>query len=203
MRMTTKMSDVTPQCIAESMAEEIKRVKELFKEFCDVGASKVDVSQIAALVKEVLKGAKAAPQTIKRLVGAAQEALPPIQRKDALAGWVFKRGGFKSKAYKKRFAVYEPRTSHSPSSCMRKPPSAVFIRSRNERSLARSRHAYARSVPSVARAHTAAYVGARCGACRRVPWDVSWCFRRSRAGQSAGDVRLRVHSSHSHLGRLT
>ena len=56
--------------------EEIKRVKELFKEFCDVGASKVDVSQIAALVKEVLKGAKAAPETIKRLVGAAKEALP-------------------------------------------------------------------------------------------------------------------------------
>ena len=42
---------------------------------------------------------------------AEQEALPPIQRKDALAGWVFKRGGFKSKAYKKRFAVYEPRTN--------------------------------------------------------------------------------------------
>ena len=36
---------------------------------------------------------------------AEQEALPPIQRKDALAGWVFKRGGFKSKAYKKRLKL--------------------------------------------------------------------------------------------------
>ena len=52
--------------------EEIKRVKELFKEFCDVGASKVDVSQIAALVKEVLKGAKAAPETISVTVESAR-----------------------------------------------------------------------------------------------------------------------------------
>ena len=88
-------------------------------------------------------------------------------------------------------AVYEPRTSHSPSSCMRKPPSAVFIRSRNERSLARSRHAYARSVPSVARAHTAAYVGARCGACAGPPQKPpapSWQRERKPATWSASSA---------------
>ena len=37
-----------------------------------------------------------------------QAKLPPIEQDDCVAGWVFKRGGVKSKAFKKRYAVYVP-----------------------------------------------------------------------------------------------
>jgi hypothetical protein len=36
--------------------------------------------------------------------------VPPIKREKAVHGWVFKRGGVKSKAWKKRYCVYEPET---------------------------------------------------------------------------------------------
>ena len=34
--------------------------------------------------------------------------LPPIEQEGAVTGWVFKRGGVKSKAWKKRYAVFVP-----------------------------------------------------------------------------------------------
>ena len=45
-------------------------------------------------------------------IEAEEEAsgVPPISRVGALHGWLFKRGGLKSKAWKKRYAVYEPKT---------------------------------------------------------------------------------------------
>ena len=55
--------------------DEIKRVREIYKDCCDVGGTKVAVGQLAALVKAVLKGYLAADAT-KRLVGLAEEALP-------------------------------------------------------------------------------------------------------------------------------
>ena len=45
------------------------------------------------------------PQAIDESSG-----VPPVMREGAIHGWLFKRGGLKSKAYKKRYAVYEPRT---------------------------------------------------------------------------------------------
>ena len=53
---------------------------------------------------------------------AEQEALPPIQRKDALAGWVFKRGGFKSKAYKPRRKYESMQAADVPKRKQRSPP---------------------------------------------------------------------------------
>ena len=51
-------------------------------------------------------------------------------------------------------AVYAPRTSHSPSSCMEKPPSSRFMLRRKRRSAGRSMAAYASSVPRVTSALT-------------------------------------------------
>ena len=36
--------------------------------------------------------------------------MPPVMREGAVHGWVHKRGGLKSKAWKRRYAVYEPKT---------------------------------------------------------------------------------------------
>ena len=57
-----------------------------------------------------------APPTMNSEVDNAAEAeaeasgVPPVAREGAVHGWVFKRGGFKSKSWKKRYCVYEPRT---------------------------------------------------------------------------------------------
>ena len=40
---------------------------------------------------------------------AEASGVPPVMREGAVHGWVYKRGGLKSKAWKRRYAVYEPR----------------------------------------------------------------------------------------------
>lgn len=43
-------------------------------------------------------------------VVAEESGVAPVRRENAVHGWVFKRGGVKSKAYRKRYCVYEPLT---------------------------------------------------------------------------------------------
>jgi hypothetical protein len=59
--------------------------------------------------------AEAAPPASEEEADAAAEAAeeasgrPPMRREGAVFGWVFKRGGLKSKGWRKRFCVYEPK----------------------------------------------------------------------------------------------
>jgi hypothetical protein len=41
-----------------------------------------------------------------------EDPTPPMSREGAIHGWVFKRGKLKSRAWRKRYAVYEPTSQY-------------------------------------------------------------------------------------------
>ena len=56
-------------------SDERKRVAATFKDFCEPGTSKVSLSEVPALVKELAKGTAAADPQVKKLISLAKEAL--------------------------------------------------------------------------------------------------------------------------------
>lgn len=56
-------------------SDERKRVAATFKDFCEPGTSKVSLSELPALVKELAKGMAAADPQVKKLISLAKEAL--------------------------------------------------------------------------------------------------------------------------------
>ena len=56
-------------------SDERKRVAATFKDFCEPGTSKVSLSELPALVKELAKGTAAADPQVKKLISLAKEAL--------------------------------------------------------------------------------------------------------------------------------
>ena len=56
-------------------SDERKRVAATFKDFCEPGTSKVSLSELPALVKELAKGPAAADPQVKKLISLAKEAL--------------------------------------------------------------------------------------------------------------------------------
>ena len=58
-------------------SDERKRVAATFKDFCEPGTSKVSLSELPALVKELAKGTAAADPQVKKLISLAKAGSTP------------------------------------------------------------------------------------------------------------------------------